>query len=115
MAGSNSVFLFGKMSHNVLIHKLGVLGHLRPGSSLHVAIEVSEGGCRGGWPWQPGAPLVQVLGSPILGEGRRIAMAAQEITSTGLLVVLSCEWEGEDGHDNLGRNVLELGVPLLQC
>ena len=41
-------------------------------------------------------------------------MAAQVI-STGLLVVLSCEREGEDGHDNLGRNVLDLGIPLLQC
>ena len=48
----------------------------------------AAGGCSWGWPRQPGAPLDQVLGSPILGEGGRIAMAAQEESSTGLLVVL---------------------------
>jgi len=43
-------------------------------------------------------------------------MAAQVVTATGLLVVLSFEREGgrEDCHENHDRKDLVLGIPLLQ-
>jgi len=51
-----------------------------------------EGGCRGdGHDYQVRFMTRFLVVLFCTGEGRRIAMAAQVVTSTGLLVVLSCE------------------------